>query len=52
MHQFEHKRIDVSIQWDKPISIEDVKQLQQEKCKNTYFIKLWAGTTIIINFFT
>lgn len=40
MHQFEHKRIDVTIQWDKPISIEEVKQLQQEKCKNTYFYKI------------
>jgi len=40
MHQFEHKRIDVVIKWQKPISIEEVRVLQQEKCKDTYFYKI------------
>lgn len=28
MHQFEHKRIDVTIQCDKPISIDEVTKEQ------------------------
>jgi hypothetical protein len=40
MHQFEHKRKDITIVWQKPISIDEVKQLQENKCKNTYFYKI------------
>ena len=40
MYQFEDKRIDVTIKWERPIAIEEVKLLQEEKCKNTYYYKI------------
>ena len=40
MHQFEDNRIDVVIKWEKPITIEEVRHLQEEKCKDTYFYKI------------
>jgi hypothetical protein len=40
MHQFEDKRIDVTITWKKPIDIDEVRYLEEEKCKDTYFYKI------------
>jgi hypothetical protein len=40
MHQFEDKRTDISINWKKPITIEEVRFLQEEKCQDTYFYKI------------
>ena len=40
MHQFEDKRIDLTIKWKKPITLEEVKNLQEEKCNDTYFYKI------------
>ena len=39
MYQFEDKRIDVSIKWEKPLSIEEVKYLK-DTCQNTYYYKI------------
>jgi len=40
MHQFEHKRTDITINWKKPITIDEVKYLQEQKCQDTYFYKI------------
>ncbi|RFZ91224.1 hypothetical protein D0C36_20015 [Mucilaginibacter conchicola] len=40
MHQFEHKRIDVAIKWQKPVSLEEVSEIEADKCKDTYFYKI------------
>jgi hypothetical protein len=40
MYQFEDKRIDVTIKWEKPISIEQLKALTNNDCEQTYFYKI------------
>jgi len=40
MHQFEDKRTDITITWKKPITIDQLKFLEKEKCQDTYFYKI------------
>lgn len=40
MYQFDDNRTDVTIIWQKPITIEEVRFLEKDKCKDTYFYKI------------
>jgi hypothetical protein len=40
MHQFEDKRIDITIKWGPPITIDEARDLTEDLCEDTYFYKI------------
>lgn len=38
--QFEYKRINAIIKWSKPMTFDEIKELEDDKCKDTYFYKI------------